>query len=280
MINRKVRIKPKNTETGGSISVSNETTANFDLEQVLQDIDAKIKSTAEQTIVKSEDKFMTKEDFIKMLKENVDKASSFYYNKLLDQIKSLPTFCTTLDELQTKVKEKVDKNDFNISFNQLKNYLNNEIRMSMQNELKQFETREDFPHKISGGSSNAMYEIENPTELTEFIKSNFKLKYLGIGVYKLYGRIGITVNSETNDKIMGFKFPNDLCTEYKSMTFGRLYDSKQYQPITIDLKRDSFSFKFIKISTDKEHFVSFEHILHLSQVDKNSLANKHYSVFS
>lgn len=274
MMNKKVKVKSRKTETGGSSTMPVETTqTSFDLRQTLEELYEKIKLDIDEKLSKSEEKFTTKEELIKMLKEHADKTSSSYYKKLLNDIKPLPTFCTTLDELQTKIKDKVDKNDFNTSFSQLKNYLNNEIRMSMQNELKQFETN-------TGGFSNTICEIENPTEFSEFIKSNFKLKSLGIGIYKLYGRIGITVNSETNDKSMSFKFPNGLCTEYKSVTLGRLYDSKRYQTLTIDLKRDLFCFKFIKISTEVDHFVSFEHILHVSQDESSCLTNKHLSVFS
>lgn len=209
-------------------------------------IDNKVKEISNEFINKSElGGYLKNIDMEKVSKELLS-----YTN---ERTKVIPNFCTTIEELQNKLKDKIGPKEM----------------VELKQEFLFFINKELDDYK-RGGFSAEIQLIENPDEYKEYVKGNFKIKKVGNTCYKIYGRIYIDKNLD--DKVLTFNFPPNLRTEYKSLFFARLYDENDlsiFIPLIIEINRSAFRFKKINSSKSiSNSFVSFEHIIELSEITK------------
>jgi hypothetical protein len=211
-------------------------------------------------------------DLIKDLDKNIDKKIKEYLESVLnpndlikntdiekitqelicytnERTEAIPNFCTTLEELQSKLKDKISIREM----------------IDVKRELILFINKELNENRI-GGFSEEIQLIENPEEHKEFIKGHFKLKKVGKTCYKIYGRIHI--DKRLDDKILTFNFPLNYRTENRSLFLARLYSENDLSSfITLVIEINKFSFCFKKKNLTFNSFVSLEHIIELLEIN-------------
>jgi hypothetical protein len=218
------------------------------IKQLDEKIDKKVKEITNEFVNKSElGGYLKNTDMEKVSKELV--------NYTYERTKVIPNFCTTIEELQNKLKDKSGPKEM----------------IELKQELLFFINKELKDCKI-GGFIDEIQLIENPEEYKEYIKGNFKIKKVGKTCYKIYGRI--YVDRSLDGKMLTFNFPSKHRTEFKSLCFARLYDENNlslFTPLIIEINRSAFCLKTPSSSkTVNNSFVSFEHIIELLEINRES----------
>lgn len=182
---------------------------------------------------------------------NTDKFSNFITKEELKE-SFAEQFVEIKNVMAARIKHKVDRDDL----------------LSLEDDLTETIKRQN--EIIFGGMDSTNVSIENPKEFLDLIQGNFYLKYIGFGLYKICGKITIMPNSRINDKMLNFNFPLNVNVQNSSTFIAMREASKHLDVITVYVEQNSFHFRFVKMSSDKEHIISLEHILNMQSSIKEA----------